>query len=219
MLVYAVMPGGRYVPIEESLRLVPEGKRGFYINLTNQCNLQCTFCLRHLKEMAKESSLWLEKEGTAKEIKAAIATIPFAYASEIVVCGFGEPTLRLDDLIEILRYIRKIQPTIPTRLNTNGLANVEYGRDITPLFEGLLDTISISLNSPDAKEYAEITQSPYGIKSQAELLDFAQKCKAYIPNVVLTVVDQVMSPEQIAKARELVEGYGLTLRVRPYEDN
>ena len=55
MIVYATHSGGRYLPIKDSLREQPEGKRGVYVNLTNQCNCACTFCLRHMKGMAEES--------------------------------------------------------------------------------------------------------------------------------------------------------------------
>ena len=42
MLVYAVHEGGRYVQVADSLKEQPEGKRGFYVNITNQCNCACT---------------------------------------------------------------------------------------------------------------------------------------------------------------------------------
>ena len=48
MLIYATHKGGKYLPLEESLKLQPEGKRNLYINITNQCNCACTFCLRNL---------------------------------------------------------------------------------------------------------------------------------------------------------------------------
>ena len=40
MIVYATHSGGRYLPIKDSLREQPEGKRGVYVNLTNQCNYE-----------------------------------------------------------------------------------------------------------------------------------------------------------------------------------
>ena len=60
MIVYATHAGGRYLPMEESLREQPEGKRAVYVNITNDCNCDCVFCLRSMKEMARESSLWIE---------------------------------------------------------------------------------------------------------------------------------------------------------------
>ena len=61
MLVYAVHEGGRYVRVEDSLKEQPQGKRGIYVNITNRCNCSCSFCLRTMKHMAEESSLWLKQ--------------------------------------------------------------------------------------------------------------------------------------------------------------
>ena len=220
MLIYATHAGGRYLPLEESLAVMPEGKRGFYVNITNKCNCACTFCLRQKKQMAESSTLWFHgQEPTLEELKAALDGAPWAYAKELVFCGFGEPTMRLEVLLELLAYAKKLQPELPTRLNTNGLANLEYGQDITPRFAGILDTISISLNASNAQRYYELTRAKYGLASYDGMLDFAVRAKAYVPHVVLTIVDHVEGPEEIERCRELCEEKGLTLRVRPYEAN
>ena len=146
MLVYATHSGGRYLPISDSLKEQPSGKRNLYVNVTNHCNCSCTFCLRQKKHMAEQSTLWYKDgEPGLDEFKAALDAVPWQYFKEVVFCGFGEPTMRLDVLVELLHYVKKIQPELPTRLNTNGLGNLEYGEDITPKFDKVLDTISISL--------------------------------------------------------------------------
>ena len=220
MLVYATHSGGRYLPIADSLKEQPEGQRNLYINVTNHCNCSCTFCLRQKKHMAEQSTLWYKDgEPSLEEFKAALDAVPWQYFKEIVFCGFGEPTIRLDVLVELLHYVKKLQPQLPTRLNTNGLANLEYGEDITPRFANVLDTISISLNASNAERYYELTRAKYGVQSYEAMLDFAQKAKAYVPNVVLTIVDHVEGPDEIAKCQAICDDRGLTLRVRPYEDH
>lgn len=220
MLVYATHAGGRYLPIADSLKEQPEGKRNLYINVTNHCNCACTFCLRQKKHMAEQSTLWYKDgEPSLAEFKAALDAVPWAYFKEIVFCGFGEPTMRLDVLVGLLHYVKKLQPQLPTRLNTNGLANLEYGEDITPKFQNVLDTISISLNASNAARYYELTRAKYGEASYEGMLDFAQKAKAYVPHVVLTIVDHVEGPDEIAKCQKICDDRGLTLRVRPYEDH
>ena len=220
MLVYATHAGGRYLPIADSLKEQPEGQRNLYINVTNHCNCSCTFCLRQKKHMAEQSTLWYKDgEPSLARFKKALDAVPWQYFKEIVFCGFGEPTMRLDVLVELLHYVKKLQPSLPTRLNTNGLANLEYGEDITPKFKGVLDTISISLNASNAERYYELTRAKYGVKSYEAMLDFAQKAKAYVPNVVLTIVDHVEGPDEIAKCQAICDDRGLTLRVRPYEDH
>ena len=220
MLVYAVHEGGRYVRVEDSLKEKPEGKRGFYVNITNRCNCSCTFCLRSMKHMAEESTLWLKQEPTAAEVEAELDKLPWAtHVSEIIFCGFGEPTMRLDVLLELMKYVKEHHPEIPTRLNTNGLSDLLYGRDTAKDFKGILDTISISLNASNAQRYLELTRAKYGIQSFDAMLKFATDCKAYIPNVVLTVVEKVENQQEIDLCQKICYDRGLRLRVRIYEDS
>ena len=219
MLVYATHKGGRYLPLSESLKIQPEGKRNLYVNITNECNCACTFCLRNMKKMAEESSLWLKNKPTLAEFKAALDDVPWSYIKEVVFCGFGEPTMRLDVLLALMHYVKEQHPGMPTRLNTNGLGELEYGREISRDFKGILDTISISLNASNAERYYELTRAKYGIQSYEAMLTFAEHSKKYVPNVVLTIVDQVEGPDEIARCQTICKDRGLTLRVREYEDS
>ncbi len=219
MIVYATHQGGKYLPVEESLRIQPEGKRNLYVNITNRCNCSCVFCLRTMKKMAEESSLWLKQEPSVPEVKEALDGVPWEYIREVVFCGFGEPTQRQTELVELLHYVKSRHPGMPTRLNTNGLGELEYGREIASDFAGVLDTVSISLNASNAKRYLELTRAKFGMPSYEGMLAFAEHCKQYVPNVVLTVVDKVEDAEEIARCREICEKRGLQLRVREYEDS
>ena len=106
-----------------------------------------------------------------------------------------------------------------TRVNTNGLSDLAYGRDTAPDFGGgILDTISISMNASNKERYLELTRSKFGIQSYDAMLKFAVDCKQYVPNVVLTVVDHVEDSEEIKKCRAICDKLGLRLRVRVYED-
>ncbi|ERJ92693.1 radical SAM domain protein [Selenomonas sp. oral taxon 892 str. F0426] len=219
MIVYATHAGGRYLPIEESLREQPEGKRAVYINITNDCNCDCVFCLRSMKEMAKESSLWIERDPSVEEIIAELDRLPWEYVCEVVCCGFGEPLIRLDTVLAVLRRVKEQHPDVPTRVNTNGLGELEHGCEFAERFAGLLDTISISLNASNAERYLALTRSKFGISSYEAMLAFAEHCKPYVPNVVLTVVEKVENEEEIALCRKICAERGLTLRVRTYEDS
>ena len=50
------------------------------------------------------------------------------------------------------------------------------------------------------------------------MLTFAAHCQRYVPEVVMSIVDQVEDAAEIAACRKLCTERGLTLRVRPYED-
>lgn len=219
MIVYATHAGGRYLPMEESLREQPEGKRAVYVNITNDCNCDCVFCLRSMKEMARESSLWIEHDPSLTEIIEELERLPWQYVREVVCCGFGEPLIRLDTVLSVLRWVKEHHPDMPTRVNTNGLGELEHGYVFADQFAGLLDTVSISLNASNAERYLALTRSRFGISSYEAMLTFAEHCKPYVPNVVLTVVEKVEDAEEIALCRRICAERGLTLRVRPYEDS
>ena len=89
---------------------------------------------------------------------------------------------------------------------------------MTPELAGRIDTVSISLNAPDKEEFLELTRSRFGIKSYDAMKEFAVLAKKYVPNVVMTVVEQVMPEDKIEKCRSICEGLGVTLRVRPFEN-
>jgi len=219
MIVYATHAGGRYLPIEESLREQPEGKRAVYVNITNDCNCDCVFCLRSMKDMAKESSLWIEHDPTVEEIIAELDRLPWEYVREVVCCGFGEPLIRLDTVLSVLRYVKEHHPHVLTRVNTNGLGELEHGFEFADRFAGLLDTISISLNASNAERYLALTRSKFGISSYEAMLTFAEHCKPYVPNVVLTVVEKVENEEEIMRCKKICAERGLILRIRTYEDS
>ena len=191
-------------------------KKNIYVNLTNRCPCACTFCLRQTKKMLESNSLWLEKEPTVDEVISEFESIDINLYDEIIFCGFGKPTERLDAIIEVSKYIKDRNPKIPIRINTNGLGDLINKKDIAPLLKGLIDTVSISLNAPTAKKFYEITKSKFGIESYDAMKKFAISCKSYIPNVVFTVVDCI-GEEDIKASQKICDDLGIKLRVRPFE--
>ena len=125
--------------------------------------------------------------------------------------------MRLDDICEIGSWLKKMHPDIPIRLNTNGLVELVFEKPVAPMFEGIIDTVSISLNSSDAQKYLDVTRNRYGLASYDAMLAFAKSCQKYIPHVVMTVVD-IIGEEEVAKCQKVCDDNGLFLRVRPYEE-
>lgn len=191
---------------------VYEYGNGLYVNLTNRCNNNCAFCLRHTNQGVGKHRLWLEKEPSADEVIALMRDL--SGYDEVVFCGFGEPTLAWETLKSVAKHV-KAQGK-PVRVNTNGLGSLANGRDITPEAEGLVDTFSISLNASTPEAYQAVCHSAYGLKALPALLDFAQKAAEHVPQVVFTVVDSI-GPEEIEASKKLAERCGASLRVRPYE--
>ena len=48
------------------------------------------------------------------------------------------------------------------------------------------------------------------------MLNFAQDCKKYVPQVMFTVVD-VISEREIEESKEISERLGIPLRIRKYD--
>ena len=190
---------------------------GIYVNMTNRCPCACTFCLRKQSDHVYGSdSLWLEREPTVEEVCESIDKWDLSKYSEIVFCGYGEPTMRLDDLLKVAAYI-KSKSNIPLRINANGLADLIAGEKVAHKLEGLIDTVSVSLNATNKEDYFKLVRPKFGIDSYDAMLSFAKECTKYVPNVIMTVVDEVTSKEEQEKCREICESIGAKLRVRPYE--
>ena len=189
-----------------------------YVNLTNKCPCACTFCLRQTRDHMEDSGvLWLEHEPTVDEVIAEFAKFDMSQYEEVVFCGFGEPTEALEVLLPVAKYVKDTFNK-PVRINTNGLGNLIWNRDITPEFKGLVDTVSISLNTPNADEYHDLVRSKFGMQSFDAMLDFAKKCTAYVPHVVMTTVATTISKEEEAQCQKICDDLGVTYRIRPWED-
>lgn len=192
-------------------------KKGIYVNMTNRCPCACTFCLRQNADSVYGSQpLWLEHEPTVEEVCQSLDGWNLDEYSEVVFCGYGEPTERLDDLLKVAAYIRS-KSDIAIRINTNGLSDLIHERPTAPLLKGLIDTVSVSLNATNAEDYLKVVRPKFGIGSYAAMLAFTKDCVNYVPHVVMTVVDVVTSPEEQEKSRQICEALGATLRIRPFE--
>lgn len=188
-----------------------------YVNLTNRCPCACTFCLRQTKEMEEGHSLWLKNEPTVEEVIREFQKYDLDDFKEVVFCGFGEPLERVEDVVQIAGILKHFRRDLPIRINTNGLANLIHQRDVTPELKGRIDTVSISLNAPDASEYDALTRSRFGKESFQAMLDFASLCRQYVPYVVMTVVD-IIGEEKIQRCQAICDDLGVKLRVRPFEE-
>ena len=189
-----------------------------YVNLTNKCPCACTFCLRqNMDHVGESKSLWLEREPSAEEVISEFAKFDMSRFNEVVFCGFGEPTEAFEVLKKVAAFVKETYH-MPIRLNTNGLGNLVNGRDITPEMEGLIDTVSISLNTPNADRYHEQVRSKFGDKSLDAMLGFARSSTKYVPNVVMTTVDTTITKEEEEECRRICDSIGAKYRIRPWED-
>jgi TatD family-associated radical SAM protein len=169
-----------------------------------------------MNKVGESDSLWLEHEPTAQEVINEFDKWNMDELNEVVFCGFGEPTEAFEVLKEVATFV-KSKFNKPIRVNTNGAGSLINGRDIAPEFKGLVDTVSISLNDPDAKKYNELVRSKFGEKSFDEMIKFAKECTKYVPNVVMTTVDTTITHEEEEQCRKICDEIGAKYRIRPWE--
>ena len=191
--------------------------KSIYLNLTNRCTNDCTFCLRNNGDTAYGSnSLWLSREPLVFEILEQVDTIFFDDCESFVFCGFGEPTCRVEVLIETARALKEKYKYIPIRLNTNGQSELINSPESTIQLFGLIDSISISMNASNSSDYDKLCRSVFGEKAFDSMITFASRCIGNIPIVQFSVVETTLSDDDIVKCQKIVDKIGAKLRVRKF---
>jgi TatD family-associated radical SAM protein len=190
-------------------------KDALYLNITNRCSNACLFCIRETPG-GVGYNLWLRQEPTVDEIITAVGTpgapgVPTCY-QEIVFCGYGEPLMRPEIVVEVSRRLKNY--SLKIRLNTNGLADLFLDYDILPELKGLIDTISISLNAQNAKIYQELTRTKFGPAAFPAILDFIHRSKLTIPRVIVSVVRY--PGVNVEEAATIAKDLGVEFRVREF---
>ena len=199
--------------------------KNIYVNMTNKCPCSCVFCLRQTKKQQENNTLWLKDgEPSIEEVLELFSKYDLNIINELVFCGFGEPLERLEDVCAVIDSLKNTYPNLKVRLNTIGLANLIYGRDVTPELEGRFDTVSISLNAPDENEFLELTRSRYGIQYYAARLHTGLCADCTHLDVEMTNYKDflreasTLPEDKIEKCRQICKDLGVTLRVRPFEN-
>ncbi|GAG17165.1 unnamed protein product, partial [marine sediment metagenome] len=191
-------------------------RRSLYVNLTNRCPNRCTFCPRARPDgqlLVKGHDLHLEDEPSADEMLTALAAARPQNYEEVVFCGFGEPTLRLDVVLQVARAVKN-RWRLPTRLNTNGQGSALAGRDIVPELAEVIDAVSVSLNAPDAETYNRLCR-PTIPNAFTAVCDFLRACKGRIGSLRTTAV-AVPGLDLEAVRRVAEDELGLDFSVRDY---
>ena len=203
--------------MNEAMTILYEVDGALYVNVTNRCSNNCSFCIRNNGEGAYGSdSLWLSREPTLGEVKEALSGFDLSKYSELVFCGYGEPSYRLQLCREAALYAKELCPGLKTRINTNGQSDLILGIDSAPLYAGAFDCVSVSLNAPDADSYLDICQPVYGLDSFNAIIKFTKNVKNYVHNTILSVVDAALGEDEIETCRTIAGECGVPLRVRAY---
>ncbi|MDI6787440.1 MAG: TatD family nuclease-associated radical SAM protein, partial [Planctomycetota bacterium] len=218
---------GGDVSDKTDLSAVPTGQAGkktqtiaypirdsLYLNITNRCTCQCSFCVTHYSDYVKGHNLRLLSEPTVEEVISSIPSDVNVRYREVVFCGYGEPTLRLDVIKEVSNYLKKKNITV--RLNTNGHGNLIANRSIVKELKGLIDKVSVSLNALGTEEYQEVCQSQFGKIAFDKVVEFIREAKENLPYVEITTVAR--QGVDINKFWKFAGELGVDFRARIYNE-
>ena len=197
---------------DQSTKIAYKIRNSLYLNITNQCSNRCSFCAKFDDFIVKGHNLLLDGEPSLEEVLTAVGQ-PQGI-DEIVFCGYGEPLIRLDLVKQVALQLKGRGYRI--RINTDGQANLVHGRNILPELDGLVDSISVSLNAPDAATYGQICNTPYGAAGFAAVCDFIRLARQHIPQVVASAV--TLPGIDIDACQRLAESLGAEFRVRDYAE-
>jgi len=188
-------------------------KNSLYLNITNRCSSDCTFCLAKFAHTFRGFDLKLEREPALEDI---LRELELAFlegpADEVVFVGFGEPTLRLDEVLAVCEWLKVRR--IPSRLDTNGHGQLLHpDRDVArELAAAGLGAVSVSLVAQNAEVYNQLCR-PMFSKAYRAVLKFAEDCLKEGMKVTLSVVD--LPEVDIEACRDIAEKMGADFRVRP----
>jgi TatD DNase family protein len=199
----------------EAPRIAYPIRRSLYLNITNRCTNRCDFCAKNRAPEVKGHDLTLNREPTAGEVLAAVEAEggPDAW-DEVVFCGFGEPLLRLDDVVALVPKLRQ-RGARRIRVNTDGLASLVHGRDVVPELSAAVDAVSVSLNAPDAETYERLCRP--GVEGAYEaVLAFLRRAAESVPDVTATAV--ALPGVDMDACRRVAEGLGVRFRIREYNE-
>lgn len=180
-----------------------------YLNVTNRCSLRCRFCPKFDgRWTVGDYQLRLPREPTVEEMIEAAGDVE--QYREIVFCGFGEPTLRLYDVLEAGARLHSEGGYV--RINTDGLANLVHGRDVTPDLEGIVDALSVSLNAHNAEVYERHCR-PLTAHSYEAMLDFVARAHEFVPDIRLSAIEGLPGVD-IAACERIAHQLDVEFRLR-----
>ncbi len=204
----------------ENLLYFLDGKP--YINMTNACTNACVFCVRDQKEDVQGAKLWLDCDSTkAQDVikQIELNKDKILNSQEIVFCGYGEPLIRLNEVIEISKYLKENYPNLKIRVNTNGHANAIFKRNVADELALYIDDISISLNAENEENYNKIS-NPKIENAYEEVKRFIRACvEAKIKTTASVVANVPDYPIDVERCALIAKSLGAKFRSRDFIPN
>lgn len=194
--------------------IVYEYKKNLYLNITNRCPVKCLYCIKYKwKWMFRSHYLKLDKEPTYDQIINELKKHNLKNYNEIIFCGYGEPLMRYHLVKKIASWIKKNCPTAKIRINTNGLAEAYWGKNISKELNKIIDSVSVSVNAHNEKVYRSLHNTKIK-KPLHKIIKFIKNCKKHISNITITTID---NPKiNINYIKQLSKNLGIKFRKRKF---
>ena len=188
-----------------------EAHNNLYLNLTNRCSADCIFCIRNFADGVYGYNLRLSKEPSTEEIIEALEGLDLSKYREIVFTGLGEPTLRLDVVLAVTRWLKN--QGLRVRLDTNGhAALINPKLDVIAELKKLVwIRFQLALMPSPRKKYNKLCR-PVHKNAYRAMLDFVRGAKEAGISTRVTVVK---IPEiDVEKCRKVSEELGSDFHIR-----
>lgn len=193
--------------------IIYEAHGNLYLNITNRCTADCVFCVKRYSDGVYGYNLRLSREPALPEIIKVLSEADLSQYREVVFTGLGEPLTRLDDVLEITKWLAVRGMSV--RLDTIGHASVMYPeRNVAQeLADSGMKAVSISLNAHNAETYNQLC-NPKFKNAYEKMLEFAHDVSKTGMELRFTVVELPLV--DIEKCREIAKEYCAEFKVRGY---
>lgn len=186
-----------------------------YLNITNRCSNDCYFCFRRYKKGVGGFDLKLKEEPAPSQTISELRNfVNKRFWKEIVFCGFGEPLVRLNHVLEVTSWLKKVSSRV-VRIDTNGQAYLlNEGRNVVEeLKEAGVDKLSVSLNAHDEETYNQVCRPKFQ-NAYKSVLKFISEAKERF-DMEITAVN--LPEVDIPKIRDIAKKFEVKFRLREYQ--
>jgi TatD DNase family protein len=195
---------------EKESKIAYEIRGSLYLNITNVCTNDCYFCVRTQTDFVKGHNLKLDKEPTAEDLLMSIGDIK--KYKEIVFCGYGEPTTRLDVVKRVSKELKAKGATL--RLVTNGHGDLINKRPIAEELVGLIDKVSVSLNTDNEDLYNKACKPVFGAQTYSAVMKFIRSCVDHSIKTEVTCLN--LAGVDLKECERKAKDLGASFRPRAY---
>lgn len=186
----------------------PQGPISIHLDPTNRCNLKCRFCWQRSHERLG----WLDTENelSGRKLLSIVDQAAELGVKDWLISGGGEPLLRTDDTVSIMKAIKKNGMT--GDIITNGtMLNSRHIKDIVNFG---WDTYRVSINGPNAKEHDFLVNSDgafdKAVKSIVEISRLKEEIGVKYPEIGFNTVINRNNYQKLPEIIELLHDLGGT---------